>query len=166
MKPVCLPGNMAMPRRFGNCLGATSGTGTFYLHANGTDRGAVDFATWKTATDAARVTPASATGFDQVSSTEGKTPSTDLVECFYNFYQPNWGKCRAIDFDGNGSITIPKAEAEKIVGSGKTYKVRNERDFYGSPLKSGTYTGSGISSIKLPSDAVNGVLLVWITSQP
>jgi hypothetical protein len=148
-----------------NTYGRTTGTGTFNLNANGSALTGRTLGQWRVDTDNARETPASAVGFD-INSTEGGVPSTDEVECFSNFYNPNWGKCRAINWDGNTTVVLPAAEVSKIISNGKTYKVRNERNFFGTPLTSGTWTTGTNITVTMPSDAVNGVLLVWITSAP
>ena len=132
------------------------GTAQFQLFANGTNSGTLSLANWRTATDAARVTPASAVGFD-INSTNPANPTTDKVVVTVNEYQcpvgcpftdSAWGNIYCVNWDGNSTCS---ADISSAVGVGKDYTIRYPRDFFGTPAASGTCPASGACNVSLPT---------------
>lgn len=132
--------------------------GTFQgqLFCNSTNSGTLSLANWRTATDACRVTPASAVGFD-INSTNPANPTTDKVTVVVNEYQCSIGcpftdqargNIYAVNWDGNSTVS---ANISTVVGVGKTYTIRYPRDFFGTPATSGTCPGAGACTVSLPT---------------
>jgi hypothetical protein len=126
------------------------------LQCNGGTTNDLTLAQWRTATDACRVTPASAVGFD-INSTAVANPTVNKIKVVPNQYQcPSgcpftdsaWGNIYLVNWENAASDTV---DISSVVGVGKLYVVRYPRDFWGPPAASGTCPSSGACNVTLPT---------------
>lgn len=136
-----------------NTYGGTFRVGT--LRCNGGTTSNLSLATWRTSTDACRVTPASAVGFD-INSTNPANPTVNKIEVIQNQYQcPNcvfqdgdWGLVYIVNWENASGDDV---DISSVVGPNKDYTVRYPRDFFGTPAATGTCPGSGACTASLPT---------------
>lgn len=157
-------------------LNTYGGTFKAQLFANGTNSGNRTLSQWRTSTDAARVTPASAVGFD-INSTEVANPTVNKIVVLQSeyicpactFQNSDYGHIYVVNWE---NVTTDIVDISSVVGLNRQYNVRYADDFFGTVAASGTCPGTAPCNVILPTKHTNAgaaqqfALAYVITAEP
>jgi len=127
------------------------------LHAKGTKTSPLTgFDNWRNLTKNAR--ESSNLGLD-LNSSLAPNPTTNKVVLLRNEYEPGRGNLAIYNWANSSTVAV---NLSSVIGVGKPFTVRDVRNFYGTPILSGTYQGG---SVNIPT-AGNFFPVYVVTSAP